>query len=496
MIDELRDWIVRNKKVVLVLFIALLLRLVAVNQSLWLDEAIGAETVKNFTYRGILTDFLTSDNHPPLYYLDLKSWTEVIGYSELALRLPSVIYGVLTVLLTYLIGKSVFKSRNLALISALLLTTSQLHIYYSQEARMYSLAAFLAAFSIYSYLKVISDSLKKSIYWILFSFSITALVFTDYVPVFLLPVFWIYASNKRKKKNWWKNFITAHAPLLILGLIWLPTFQVQSAKGKWLLATLPEWRKVAGGANFKQAVLFWMKFVLGRISFSPKVIYYLLVGIVSVPIIYSFKKAFKPENKLINLLWLWFLLPPAFGFLASLLFPAFIYFRFIYVLPAFYLLVAVGISNIKSNKLAKLVLGVILAGNLISFLIYAFDSNQQREQWRQATEFVETNIETDEVVLFSYPEPFTPYRWYMGEYANREDIHAWGVTDSVSPSVENTKKTVETLTRNKKGVYYFEYLSDLADPNNIVENSLLVEGFEVGKVYNFNGVGQVFYYTR
>jgi hypothetical protein len=61
------------KKLILILVVALGLRLVAINQSLWLDEAIGANIVKDYSYHAILTDFLHSDNHPPLYYLTLKA---------------------------------------------------------------------------------------------------------------------------------------------------------------------------------------------------------------------------------------------------------------------------------------------------------------------------------------------------------------------------------------------------------------------------------------
>ena len=36
--------------------------------------------------------FFLSDFHPPLYYLVLKAWSSVFGYSEFSLRLPSVIF--------------------------------------------------------------------------------------------------------------------------------------------------------------------------------------------------------------------------------------------------------------------------------------------------------------------------------------------------------------------------------------------------------------------
>src|SRR3972149_8655532 len=228
----------------LILILGLTLRFIAINQSLWLDEAIGALVVKSQTYVQILREFPLHDNHPPLYYLSLKLWSDIFGYSEVALRSLSELFGVLTIFFVYKIGKLI--SPRLGILAALLLATSPFAIYYSQEARMYAMAAFLAAVAFYFFLQ------KR---WTFFSISMTALVFTDYMPVFLLPVFWIIGLLGKKDKSWWKSFTLSHIPLFVLGLTWAPTFLAQSAAGRWLVQNLPDWQRVAGGATVKQAVL-------------------------------------------------------------------------------------------------------------------------------------------------------------------------------------------------------------------------------------------------
>jgi len=117
----------------IILIFTLVLRLITINQSLWLDEAIGALAVRNMSYSDLITGFLTVDNHPPLYYFLLKFWTGIFGYSEISLRMPSVLFGVGTVFFIYLIGNRIFDSKKSGLIAAVLLSSSQLHIYYSQE---------------------------------------------------------------------------------------------------------------------------------------------------------------------------------------------------------------------------------------------------------------------------------------------------------------------------------------------------------------------------
>src|SRR3989344_798651 len=467
-----------KKYILLILVVALALRLVAINQSLWLDEAIGALVVKNQTFFQILTEFSKHDNHPPLYYLTLKLWSNLFGYSEVALRSLSVIFGIGTIYMVYKIGNILRK--HLGGLAAVLIATSQFHIYYSQEARMYMMAAFLALLAFYLFIK------EK---WIFYSITITALVFTDYMPVFLLPVFWLIGLASRKSKKWWRNLAVSFLPLTILGVLWIPTFLVQSQGGKWLLETLPGWVKVAGGATPKQLGLIWAKFVFGRISFSDKVLYYSLVGFFSIPFSFAFYKAFRERKEVVSL-WLYLLVPFVLGFITSLIFPAFIYFRFLYVLPAFYLLTAWGIEKFK-GKTRFVLVGIILLGNIFAWFIYIRDPYQRRGQGREAVKFVESRVGRDEMVVFSFTEPFAPYQWY-----SNKTVKAIGLTDSIAANPIPTREKSVFETFDSKGVYYFEYLWELHDPERIVVTSLGSEGFIEAAAFDFPGVGIVRYLQK
>lgn len=469
------------------------MRLVAINQSLWLDEAIGALAVRDLSYYDLIFKFLKIDNHPPLYYFILKGWTSLLGYSEFSLRLPSILFGVGTIYLTFIIArKAVGKALSpFPIITAILIATSQFHIYYSQEARMYSMAAFFASLSIYSFLYLIEDGKVSIKYWILYSFSITCLVFTDYMPIFLLPVFWVYAFFRKKGRSWWIRFILSYLPLFAMGMIWLPIFYAQSQGGRWLLEILPAWKGVAGGANFKEAVLVWMKFTLGRISFNNKIFYYSLVVISSLPFAASLINALK-KIKGTLLIWLWLVIPLVLGFIISFLFPAFIYFRFLYVIPAFYILVAWGIVNLKNKRLIYLITTILILVNLFSWFLYVKEPFQQREHWREAVGFIENNAKNSDIVIFEYPEPFAPYRWYA-----KGKVEAMGVTGSIVANTRKTTEITENAIKDRNGIYYFEYLRDLSDPKQVVEKALDNRGFTIENIYDFfPGVGQIKYWVR
>ena len=84
--------------IAVILTIALILRFVAVNQSLWLDEGTQAllsqDSLSNIIFqRG-------ADIHPPLSYILMHFWL-MIGTSEIWLRLLSVIFGISTIWIIY-----------------------------------------------------------------------------------------------------------------------------------------------------------------------------------------------------------------------------------------------------------------------------------------------------------------------------------------------------------------------------------------------------------
>jgi mannosyltransferase len=128
--------------VVLTLLLAFTLRIYRLpDQSLWYDEALSVHYAIQ-PLSGTLAGVSGSD-HPPLHSLLLHFWMTIAGQSELAVRYLSVWWGVLGVALLYRLGKQFF-DKPTALMATVLLTVSPFHVWYSQEARMYSLALALS----------------------------------------------------------------------------------------------------------------------------------------------------------------------------------------------------------------------------------------------------------------------------------------------------------------------------------------------------------------
>lgn len=96
---------------------AFLARLINLNQSLWLDEAIVAKVVRSISFFQIPIQFSPHDFHPPLYYLFMSLWGGVFGSSEIALRMPSIFFSLVAGWYVYKIG-IVLKNKSLGLWAA------------------------------------------------------------------------------------------------------------------------------------------------------------------------------------------------------------------------------------------------------------------------------------------------------------------------------------------------------------------------------------------
>jgi len=147
----LLDLSVRTARVTLLLMvvIALLLRIhTLLSRPAWADEMWTLRNIYTADW-GELFRVAFDDYWPPLHYVILNALARVADTSLLWLRLPSVIFGTLTVALMYPLGLALFGNRLAALAGAALLTGMTSHILYSQEARVYSLLLLLAVASAY-----------------------------------------------------------------------------------------------------------------------------------------------------------------------------------------------------------------------------------------------------------------------------------------------------------------------------------------------------------
>lgn len=439
--------------IILILIFGLGLRLISLNQSFWLDEATSGFITRDFSFTQIITRFSPGDFHPPLYYLILKVWGSVFGYSEIGLRSLSVVAGVASIYIVYLLARKLF-NRQTALIASGLLATSGLHLYYSQDARMYVLASFFVLLAVYFFVKTIKEGGVGD--YLGYGVFLTAAVATDYMCIFMLPVFWVWRVKHKKK------FYMSHIIMVILGLLWLPIFIKQITVGLDAINNSPLWTNVLGQFSFKNLLLIPVKFMIGRVSWDNKLLYGLIVGVLGSFIGLLVYRGFKKyrHDFGFRLIAFWLAIPLIFTLVISLKISILSYFRLLYILPAFYILVALGVSSLGKN-LQKVAVLLLILVNLATSIMYLTSARFQREDWRGLIKYIGQGIVVlpagSQTEAFKYYDPTRKITIVSSDQLNSKYDIIW-LMRYVQPIFDPTDKvrqTVENQNYRKIGEFSF-----------------------------------------
>jgi len=159
-----------------------------------------------------------NDYKAPLYFYVVAPVIKILGNNEIAVRLPSVIFGTLTVLGIYLLIKKISSNPNWAILSAFLLAITPWHIYTSRIALESSLALFLVVFGVVMFLEGIGNRKYLMFSSIFFALSLYAYHTQKVFTPLLLVVLTVLYFKKIKLKDLitaWTIFMAAIFPLII-----------------------------------------------------------------------------------------------------------------------------------------------------------------------------------------------------------------------------------------------------------------------------------------
>jgi hypothetical protein len=155
--------------------VALVVRLLA-SRGLWLDEATSVSQAK-LPFGQMLEQLRDGDVHPPLHHSILWVTVRLLGTSELAVRLPSILATVALVPLLHLLGRELYDHRA-GLAAAALATVAPFCVWYADEARMYGLFMLFATLALLMQVRAIRRD--RRIDWALYALAAAALVWTQY----------------------------------------------------------------------------------------------------------------------------------------------------------------------------------------------------------------------------------------------------------------------------------------------------------------------------
>lgn len=454
---ELKDHLRNNKIVIpLVLILALgtFLRIHGIEyQSLSNDELSswkrsGYEDLSTVVNLGARTDV-----HPPGYYILLHFVQKIFGDSELALRFPSALFGVLSILLIFLTGLRIYSYRE-ALLAAALMAVLWCPLFYSQDARMYSMLLFFALLSSYLWIMMFetlrSDQPRRNP---LIAYAVAAAIcaYTHYFGTYLIALhgaLTILLFIRRRRALLAVSLV--YIAIAVAYLPWIPAMREHLAQGPiWITSPM-------GG--FVHSFFEYLKFVFNDSKkggdIAAAVLLLLLArtyGEFSVnPTRQSLKRIFNSPG---TVLFLWLFAPFAGVYFKSILStPVLTNRNLIISLPPACILFSRSIMRIPAKSYIHTITSCLAIALITYHLLIPMEyyTKITKDQFRDAVQYLleENRIDHCPVIIANTNQEgyFDFYLDRLGA-GRRVDVHFLSDDDW-----EAVKRTIDT--RNAECIWY------------------------------------------
>ncbi len=408
-----------SKRVVALLLIGIILiaggmRLYGLDrQSLWYDEVVEGKDFEVLLNKVLHNSEKTPDVTPPLNPFFVYIMTKSFPGSDFALRIPALIFGLISVPLLYLLGRQLFNEK-VGLIASFLLAISPFHIWYSQDARMYALQWMLSLISLIYFVRALEkpDTGNLAGYFI----STEAVLYTHQFGIFLVLLQGMYIMITFRTIR--EHFLKWIAIFISLGLLYLP----------WLIYSLTSLINKAAGASPKPLDIrilaytvysYCAGFSIGPslnelhfdISWTVIKPYIMVIGtlmtVYCVPFVIGMFSIRKDFSKLLLLLLI--LTIPILGALGLVIAKPDIAYNVRYTATAFFaflLLIAKGLDDMTrfNTKIIFKMTGVILILCMTGFSAYAytnyhFDKRYHKHNVRATSAHIMDNKAPKDIVL-------------------------------------------------------------------------------------------------
>jgi uncharacterized membrane protein len=385
------------------------------HQSLWFDEILTYHSASDSILQ-ILTQPSVNTNILPLYYLVVHGILR-IGNQDALLRLPSVIFGSLSILLFYFVVRN-WLGRTIALISASLMAISPFHVWYSQEARPYVLLLFLALLSLWLFQKLIT---KGTNLWLRIGFIIsTASTFychTVAIAFFIFLGTYVLMVVPGKK---WKEWLPVFGCILLLLLpgiyrtFLFPPDNPADPERLFNLLSIPYaiWTFSTGYSLGPTVSELHMPDTIKHVSQNIHIILplMLLFGILFVLGIFTL---WNKNRQIFWIITVCFIFPLVFVILGSIFTSHPFNVRYAIISFAPYIVfLAMGVQSLKVKWVPTVILTILLGISALSLSNYFFNEQFHRDNTRAAGQFLSAHAQTNDLIICNAPYTATTLLYY------------------------------------------------------------------------------------
>ncbi len=424
-------------------------------QSLRLDEA--QSLWQSGRGVGYIFNLVAKDVHVPLYHILLHFWRIAFGDTVTVARSMSLFFYILSIPALYLLGTAAY-NRRVGFFAAFLFSISPFVNWYGNEIRMYTLFTFLVILNQYFFVKIFKNTEQSTSpaardhIWALYALTAILGVFSHYFFFLNLAsqaVFYLL-QRKRFHAGSFKRFVYA---MIIVCAVFVPwgwyVLHLGEAGNQDPLLAVPT------SVNLFSTV---SQFVFG---FQNDNINTILLSLWPITILFAFlglrKRAGRNEHPETLYFLITLLVSIAIAFVGSFVIaPIFVSRYLIFTVPSLYLLLA-GLFESYTSQFAQLARYGLAALMVLTLAVeIASPTTPVKENYEEATSYLNTHATAQDVVILSAPFTVYPVQYYYRGTAPITTLPIWNqYSYGPIPSFDAAKlpDQVKDATGSSQNVY-------------------------------------------
>lgn len=199
-----------------------------------LDETVTVYVANAPTFSELIERIATYEFSPPVYFLLMQQWVSIFGDKAGSVSIPSMISGTVLIPAVFIFVKELYRKTDVALLAAFFVAVSPLAVFFSHEARLYSLFAVILTFTFWAFVRCLRESTLPRL--IVFTSLAALLLYCHYIAIFISGLFVLSAGllfllKKLDKSGsisseWNFKFTHVAFSLMIAGVAFLPWLSV------------------------------------------------------------------------------------------------------------------------------------------------------------------------------------------------------------------------------------------------------------------------------
>lgn len=419
--------------------LATLLRLVALGaESLWFDEAYSVAfasadlSLLNFLRPG---GFAFTDKN--VYHILLHFWL-FLGRTEFMVRLLSVIFGVMTVMVVLGVARRLFGWRPAAW-AAGLVALSPFHIWYSREARMYVLAGLFAWMAVLAVVDTVRGRRTLRL-WAAYVLCAALGLYTHTFSALVVAALNVWVGlvlvlePDRRKMLW--EWLAANAALVALSVPWFVGISAQQSQGWWTWIT-----QKYGVPTLRQLALLPVDFALSTIRPQWTWAFWVAAGcfglallLGAIPPLRNRRIWWQEGGREWACAMLLLALPAAVAFVLAQFKPMFVLRYMVPFAPAFAMVAGRGFCQIRRTFLRWAVTIPYVAG--VAAVLLVMYTVPQKEDWRGVAEYLTHSAPSGSTIFLVDEDIRVPLLHYYRTPANLYPVWRGHVSDAdLAPKV-------------------------------------------------------------